>query len=98
MEFSIKSGNPEKQQSACILVGIHESARLSSAAAALDRAAAGYLSALLAAGDMDGKIGTTLLLRAVPGVAAERVLLVGLGKESGFDEARYRQAVASAVK
>ena len=98
MEFSIKRGSPEKQQSACIVVGIFESHKLSAAAEAVDKAAAGQLSKVLASGDMEGKSGTTLLLHGVPGVAAARVLLVGLGKEKEFKDKEYRAAVAAAVK
>ena len=29
MEFSVKSGSPEKQRSACIVVGVYEPRRLS---------------------------------------------------------------------
>ena len=36
MEFFVKSGNPEKQRSACIVVGVFEPRRLSHAAELLD--------------------------------------------------------------
>ena len=49
MEFSIKTGSPEKQRSACIVVGVYESNTLSAAAAALDKASGKTLSTLLAA-------------------------------------------------
>jgi len=38
MEFVIKSGNPEKQRTACVIVGISETRRLSAAAKAVDDA------------------------------------------------------------
>lgn len=98
MEFSIKSGNPEKQRSDCLIVGVYESHKLSSPAEALDIASGGYLSAVLKRGDLDGKAGSTLLLHSVPGLLSERVLLVGLGKERELDEKHYRQAVKAAVK
>ncbi len=98
MEFSIKSGSPEKQRTACIVVGVHETRKLSQAAELLDKAADGYLSDLLRRGDMEGKAGSTLLLHKVPGIEAERVLLVGLGKETGFGENEYRAAIATAVR
>src|SRR5690606_8902982 len=55
-------------------------------------------SGLLRAGDLEGKLGKTLLVHNVPKIAAERVLLVGLGKERDFNEAAYRTAVAAAAK
>ena len=77
MEFGVKSGSPEKQRSACIVVGVFEPRRLSAVAEQLDRVSDGYLSSLLRRGDLEGKTGQMLLLHQVPGVLSERVLLVG---------------------
>jgi len=98
VEFSIKSGAPQTGTSGCLVVGVYEPRKLSSAAAGVDRAARGYLARVVRRGDMQGKPGTTLLLHSVPGVAAERVLLVGLGRERDFREKRYREAIAAAVR
>ncbi|MBI5438523.1 MAG: leucyl aminopeptidase [Nitrosomonadales bacterium] len=80
MEFSIKQSSPEKQRSSCVVVGVYEDGKLSAAAQLLDKAAAHQLSNLIAHGDISGKPASTLLLHKLPGVTAERVLLVGLGK------------------
>ena len=82
MEFSIKQGSPEKLKSGCVVVGVFEGGKLSKAAQVLDKAANHALSDLIARGDMSGKSASTLLLHKLPGTAAERVLLVGLGKAS----------------
>ncbi|MCA1767863.1 MAG: leucyl aminopeptidase, partial [Idiomarina sp.] len=94
MEFSVKSGNPEKQRSACIVVGVFEPRRLSGVAEQLDKVSDGYLSNLLRRGDLEGKSGQVLLLHHVPNILAERVLLVGCGKERELDERQYRQIIA----
>jgi leucyl aminopeptidase len=88
---------PERAATPCLAVGVFESRQLSAAAAALDRAARGALRERLKAGDMDGKSGATRLLFRLAGVAAERVLLVGLGAESAFGPKEYREAVRAAV-
>jgi leucyl aminopeptidase len=98
MEFSIKNGNPEKQRNDCIIVGVYEGRKLSVAAAAIDRASGNYLATILRRGDMEGKLGSTLLLHSVPGTLCDRVLLVGLGKERELREREYRQAVRASVK
>ena len=98
MEFSIKSGSPEKQRTACVVVGVFESRKPSLPAELLDNAAHGYLSDLLRRGDMEGKAGSTLLLHKVPGTEAERILLVGLGKEREFRENEYRAAITTTVR
>ena len=98
MEFSINGGSPEKLPTACIIVGIFEGRKLTATAGRLDKAADGWLTRLLDQGDFAGKIGTTLLLPHVPGLTAERVLLVGLGKDKEFREEQYRKAVLAAIK
>lgn len=98
MEFSIKSGSPEKQRSDCIVVGVFDSRKLSLAAELVDKASEGYLSDILRRGDMEGKLGSTLVLHNVPGTLCHRVLLVGLGKEKDFREKDYCSAVRAAVR
>ena len=98
MEFYIKSRSAEKQRSACLVAGVHESRKLTPAAQAVDDASDKYLSNLLRKGDMDGKVGQSLLLHGVPGIPAERLLLVGCGKESALDDRQYRKIVANSIK
>jgi len=98
VEFSIKSGSPEKQRSACVVVGVFETRKLTLAGEMIDRVAKGYLSDILRRGDLEGKCGSTLLLHNVPGTLCDRVLLVGLGKERDFRENEYRQALKAAIK
>src|SRR6478609_5125848 len=98
MEFSIKSGSPEKQRSGCVVVGVFEGRKLSASAQALDSASGGYLTEVLRRGDLEGPGGRTLLLHNVPQVPADRVLLVSLGRERDFGDAAYRGAVTAAAK
>ena len=98
MEFSIKSGSPEKQRSACVVVGVFETRKLSLAAELIDQSANHYLSDIIRRGDMEGKAGTTLLLHSVPNTLCDRVLLVGLGKEREFKDKEFREAMRTAIK
>lgn len=98
MEFSTKSGSPEKQRTGSVVVGVFEPRKMTLAAELLDKASEGYLSDVIRRGDMEGKAGTTLLLHHVPGTLCERVLLVGLGKEREFREKEYRAAIRAAVR
>jgi leucyl aminopeptidase len=88
----------EKQRSACVVAGVFALRKLSTAASLIDRVSGGYLSGITRRGDMQGKLGSTLLLHNVPRVASERVLLVGLGREQEFNEQHYLDAVRAAVK
>jgi leucyl aminopeptidase len=98
MEFSIKSGSPEKQRSGCVVVGVFEGRKLSASCQAIDAASKDYVSEVLRKGDLEGGLGKTLMLHNVPGIPADRILLVGLGREREFGEAAYRTAMAAAVR
>jgi leucyl aminopeptidase len=97
MEFSVKSGTPEKQRSGCIVVGVYEARKLSAVTHQIDEVSGGAIGAIVRRGDLDGKPGQTLLLHNIPNLPSERVLLVGCGKEKEFTDSRYREATAKAV-
>ena len=94
VEFSIKPLSPETAKTGCVVVGVHQGGELTPAARRLDQSSKGALKRAL--GDISGRTGSTLLLRALPGVAAERVLLVGLGDKT-LTEPAYRDAVRAAA-
>ncbi len=98
MEFSIKAGSPEKHRTGCVVVGVFDGRKLSAAAQSLDGASRGYIAELLKGGDLEGALGKTLLLHKVPHLPADRILLVGLGRERDFHEGAYRTALGAAVK
>ena len=98
MEFIIKSGNPEKQRTACLIVGITEPRRLTAAAKAIDAVSNKYLSNLIRKGDFDGKSGQSLVLHNVTDLLADRVLLVGCGRERELDDQKYRKIIEASIK
>ena len=98
MQYPVKSGDPGKQRTACLVLGVFARRQLSPLAKQIDQACKGQLSKLLKRGDMDGEAGQQLMLYDLPGVLAERVLLVGLGKAREFGVKQYRQAITGVVK
>ncbi len=98
MDFLIKSGNPEKQRTACLIVGIFEPRKLTPAAKEIDTVSKKFLSNLLRRGDMEGKAGQYLLLHNVPGLLADRVLLIGCGRERDLNDSQYRTIIANAAR
>jgi len=98
MQITIKSGNPEKQRTACLIAGILEPRRLSPAAKAIDSISKKFLSNLLRRGDIEGKMGQSLLLHNVPGMLADRVLLIGCGRERDLTDNQYRKIVTNSIK
>lgn len=97
MEFTAKSGSPEKQRSACVVVGVFEPRRISPAAERLDQLSDGFIANLIRRGDMEGKIGQTLLLHNVPNTLCDRILLVGCGRERELHDSQYRQIISKSA-
>ncbi len=98
MEFIVKSGGPEKQRSACIVVGVFEGRKLTASARQLDQISGGGLTAILRRGDHAGSIGQSLLLHHVPNIPSERVLLIGCGKEKDLGDGSYRVILGHAAR
>jgi leucyl aminopeptidase len=98
MEFVVTGESLEKQRTGCVVVGVYEGGKLSPAAMELDTASGHALVEALRRGDLEGELGTTLLLTTIPNAAAERVLVVGLGPEREFVESGYHTSLGAATK
>ena len=96
MEFVVKNARPDALKTATLVVAVGEDRALSGAAQILDVASNGALSSVLKRGDLTGKVGQTLLLQSLPNLKAERVLLVGVGKESELSDRQLRKVVTAA--
>src|SRR3954471_13504018 len=85
----------------CIAVGVHEDGELTPEARTLDLKAHDKLSRLLKRGDFSGKAGETWLVTDLPGLRAERVLLIGLGLKAvgntEFTRKAWRRALVAAI-
>ncbi len=97
MQFSAKSGEPQKKKTSCLVVPIFSKRKLSAAAANLDESSGGQISHVLGRGDIEGDEGQLLLLYALPGIAADRVMLLGCGEIDEFCAEKWRKAVAAAI-
>src|SRR5262249_14784150 len=99
MEFSRTALSPETAKTGCVVVGVFTGSAsdkdLTPPAKRIDQAARGALRKALP--DLQEKTGATLLLRDLPGVVAERVLLVSLGARKEFGAAQFRDAVRGAA-
>ena len=98
MEFPVRTGGPAKQKTACAVLPVFEGRTLKGATHEVDAACGGALSQLVKAGDAAAKPGRTLLVPRLQGAAAERVLLVGCGKEAEFDAKALSRAVTAAAE
>jgi leucyl aminopeptidase len=98
MEFPIKTGAPASQKTACAILPVFDGRSLKGPTREVDLACGGMLSELLKSGDAKARLGHTLLVPRLQGAAAERVLLVGCGKQADFDAKRLCQALTAATR
>ena len=97
MEFVVKSVSPETLKTATLVVAVTEDRILSDAATKLDTLSGGAITAALKRGDLPGKVGQSLLLHTLPNLKADRVLLVGVGKEAELSDRQFRKVVTGAL-
>ncbi|MDK1023073.1 MAG: leucyl aminopeptidase [Gammaproteobacteria bacterium] len=97
MEFKSRTGQPTKARTQCLVAGVYDKKVLSDIAKTLDKASRGYISRIIKKGDMTGKVGSGLLLHEVPGIAADRLLLVGLGGKAAMDVGQYQNLIKSTI-
>ncbi|MFQ5643072.1 MAG: leucyl aminopeptidase [Thiogranum sp.] len=99
MNFNAKTGESDKLRSACVVVGISAPRRLSPAAERLDKASRGQLSALLKSADIDTGCGKTTLIHTPKGrIQADRILVVGCGKDRRLSVQDFSKIVAAAAR
>lgn len=98
MQFTTTQDSPVGVTSDCLIIGLGQDRQFDPGMTAVDQAGDGFLTHLLEAGDLPTKSGKTLLLHAVPGVAAARVLVVGLGKREKLDGVAFYNAARAAGK
>ncbi|HMH68562.1 MAG TPA: leucyl aminopeptidase [Pinirhizobacter sp.] len=98
LQFSLGSGLPDASPTPCAVVGVFEHGVLTSAAARLDVACGGAVKRMVESGDITGKAGTAVVLFAPVDAPAERVVVVGLGAQKGFDAQRYQKVCLEAAR
>ncbi|QDU39964.1 Cytosol aminopeptidase [Maioricimonas rarisocia] len=81
-----------------LIVPVPQSSEDSQHLADLDKALDGVISSLRERGDLTGKLAETLTLPVAPGIAAERVLLVGLGDTTGLQIESFERALLTAIR
>lgn len=89
MKFSLSTKLITEDTTHCLIVPVVSGKQLPAAAAELDQASGGAISAAIKAGDLSTDRGKTFLFRSLPGIASERVLLVGCGKAGKLDASQF---------
>lgn len=95
MDFLVTTHSVETLPSSALVLTVNEELKLDSQGQQIDKLCAGAISAVLKAGDMQGKIGQTLLLHNLANLKAQRVLLVGIGKDAELTDRNTRKLVSA---
>ncbi len=96
MQFQVKQGDLSTTKTPCLILPIGDRNRLEADAAAIDKAGKGALKAVLKKGDLGDDAGCVQMLYDLPGCAAERVLLLSLGKREELTTTKLRDALGAA--
>ncbi|MEC9376377.1 MAG: leucyl aminopeptidase [Pseudomonadota bacterium] len=94
MRFEVKSIKPKEFKTDLAIVGVFSDGILGVTARALNKASNGLISDALENGDIDGKIGSVLLL-PTPHLICKRILLVGCGHRDQLNRKAFRKALKS---
>jgi len=98
MKYFATTSKASRRAENCVIVGVYNRGKLGIGAADIDAASKGHLRGLIKSGDVSADPGRVAVLTNVPGVRADRVAVVGLGKSGGLDAGAFRKAVAAAAK
>jgi leucyl aminopeptidase len=98
MQFTTSSEQARKINTDCLILGIAQGQPFDTIANDLDSATGGALSRLDASKDLPRQAGKTLMLHALPGIEAGRLLIVGLGKTEKHDGIAFVKVAQAAGK
>lgn len=97
MKFTVQNiAVNQQKQASCIVVGVFQDNQLSPSAEHLNQLSNGFILDVLKSGDISGSAGSSLLLHKVPNTSADRILLVGLGKQEEVKDSVYLKALKEA--
>ncbi len=99
MDITAKSlTDAGKAKTSCAIAPVFARKQLSAAAKQLDKACGGLISRALAAGDMTGNAGESLMLHTGSDKSARRILLVGAGAKNKLNVATTRKVIDTALR
>ncbi len=102
MNYTVKVDNLEKLRIGCLVIGLFTDKGYTPSAKTLNEAGDKFIGKLFRRGDFSGKKGQTLIIHNLtnqfPDIAAQRILLVGLGDKDKFNETVFEESIEAAFK
>ncbi len=98
MEIQISTADWNAAEAQWLIVAIPEEPQLSGRFEQLDSAMGGTLLRLIEMEDLTGKLAQQVVIRDAPGIAATRLLVVGLGKSDELTRPKLEKALTAAAR
>lgn len=96
MIFKLVTQSPSLSVTDCVVLPVLQEGSLTYSGETINKATESLIGQILDRGDFTGALGKTFLLPFAPGCEAQRVLLVGMGKEDQLIESKFRKACQAA--
>lgn len=98
MLLHVNAQDPAQVEADWLIATVAEEEEFHPPLQAIDAALGGALTRLKESGDLTGKAGELVKLPDAPGLAATRVLLVGLGKIASLNRTQFEKGAMSAIR
>src|SRR4051812_48865779 len=98
MQFKIDRRPWHEAKASWLVVGVSQDESLPKNIADFDKVLHGKIARIVERGDFEGKCGEQLAVLDVPDIAAERLLLIGLGKSSEMTIGSFERAMRTAAR
>jgi leucyl aminopeptidase len=97
MKYASKYAQTGSLKTPCLVVGIYEGRGTDAHFDDLNSTGGDQLRRVLRKGDFKGDVGESVMLYELQGIAASRVLLLGLGKRKEFSAKQFAKALTKAT-
>jgi len=97
MEYFTTTSKASNRAADCIVIGLYDQGKPGAGAKDVDSASGGEIAKRYKSGDLGTSVGDATVLRDLPGVRAQRVVVAGLGKADKLDANAFRKAVSAAT-
>ena len=99
MEINVMAGDVKRVKAGAVIVSFFKGMkRLGGDIASMDKALGGVIDGLVSRGEVKGKLGEINIIHSLGKLAAERVVIMGLGKKEELNLDKIRGAVAEACR
>ena len=98
MKYFTTTSKASRRAVDCVIVGVYTHSRLGVGAEDVDAASKGEITKRIKSGDVSASIGHCEILTNVPGIKADRVAVVGLGKSGKLTATGFKKAVTAAAQ